>query len=592
MSTITEATTTSSGTTMSPGTTTTTPGTTIPEISTTTPGTTTPMPEATTPPATTSVIPEFTTPSGTTGTFPGTTSAPGTNATFETTTFPGTTTTVHMTTDTTLGATSSPGTTTVPGTITGPGTTTSPGTTTIPKTTDTTLGATSSPGTTTIPGTITGPGTTTGPGIPTGPGTTTTTPVTTTSTPVTTTSTPVTNTTTPVTNSTTPRATTSTPVTTTSTPVTNTSTPVTTTSTPVTNTTTPTPTTSTPRPTTTTTTTRTTTTTTTPGTCDNGGTWANGQCQCLPGFTGATCSDISNTIETNAETNGTVQVVLRVSNREFTQDLENASSPTYKEFVQNFIKQMDVVYAGIEGYKGIEVQRLRPGSVVVDHTVIVSLMVTSQSQEKLQNITNNVQEKITAAATQLNCTNGQLCFNSSEVVVNSPVLEFDEDAYCRSQVPNGYQEFFFPNLTSSGLSCMSNCTPGTASTIDCNRGTCHITRRGPQCFCDETHLYWYQDERCTSRVSKVAVGLGLAVAVLVTVVAVLSIFLFRARRSGSHNMAEQKMVENWYQDTSEEWSPQGIFTFRNQGAQLEDDHAVGLEAVETSVPIRIPRPQF
>lgn len=115
----------------------------------------------------------------------------------------------------------------------------------------------------------------------------------------------------------------------------------------------------------------------------------------------------------------------------------------------------------------------RPGSVVVDHTVIVSLLVTSQSEEKLQNITANVQEKIEVAATQLNCTygnlspshrwggdnqghpwggdtfpatqtaprqpweglsplnltslTGDLCFNSSDVKVTNTSLEFDKD---------------------------------------------------------------------------------------------------------------------------------------------------------------------
>lgn len=50
----------------------------------------------------------------------------------------------------------------------------------------------------------------------------------------------------------------------------------------------------------------------------------------------------------------------------------------------------------------------RPGSVLVDHSVIVSLLVTTQSQEKLQNITAKVQKKIEVAATQFNCTNGTL----------------------------------------------------------------------------------------------------------------------------------------------------------------------------------------
>lgn len=48
----------------------------------------------------------------------------------------------------------------------------------------------------------------------------------------------------------------------------------------------------------------------------------------------------------------------------------------------------------------------RPGSVVVDHIIIVSLLVTSQSQEKLQNITAKVQEKVEMAAKQFDCTSG------------------------------------------------------------------------------------------------------------------------------------------------------------------------------------------
>lgn len=53
---------------------------------------------------------------------------------------------------------------------------------------------------------------------------------------------------------------------------------------------------------------------------------------------GPTCS--TTWFWTFPETNGTVQVELRVTNREFTPDLQNSSSPSYKEFVQNFTKQV------------------------------------------------------------------------------------------------------------------------------------------------------------------------------------------------------------------------------------------------------------
>jgi len=48
-----------------------------------------------------------------------------------------------------------------------------------------------------------------------------------------------------------------------------------------------------------------------------------------------TCIPLSSKV-----TNGTVQVELRVTNREFTEDLCDSSSPTYVEFVANFTKQV------------------------------------------------------------------------------------------------------------------------------------------------------------------------------------------------------------------------------------------------------------
>lgn len=48
----------------------------------------------------------------------------------------------------------------------------------------------------------------------------------------------------------------------------------------------------------------------------------------------------------------------------------------------------------------------RPGSVVVKHLIIISLLVTSQTQEKLRNITADLREEIRAAVAQQKCMNG------------------------------------------------------------------------------------------------------------------------------------------------------------------------------------------
>ncbi|XP_009470621.1 PREDICTED: mucin-3B-like [Nipponia nippon] len=324
----------------------------------------------------------------------------------------------------------------------------------------------------------------------------------------------------------------------------------------------------------------------TPGICHNGGTWVGGHCKCPAGFTGDTCDEISNTIETNAVTNGTVQVKLRVTNWEFTSDLGNTSTSAYWEFVKNFTTQMNVVYSNIQGYKGIQVLQLMPGSVVVDHIVIISLLVTAQTQEKLDDIVVDLRKQIDVAVAQ-NCRNDtyELCFDSSRVMVGNASFNFSEEGFCQQEVPEGYQDYYFPNLTSSGFYCVSNCTPGTAGTIDCNKGRCQLTPSGPQCFCHETDIYWYQGDRCKARVSKLAVGLGLAVAILAATVAVLTVFLFRAQRTGSFYSTQKAMKERWYEDAVETWSLPGSFTLRNEDAQREDN----LDSADTSAPVKRPR---
>ncbi|EOA93613.1 Mucin-3B [Anas platyrhynchos] len=366
----------------------------------------------------------------------------------------------------------------------------------------------------------------------------------------------------------------------------------------------------------------TTTTMMTTGQCENGGTWVNGQCVCRPGYTGANCGSVDSSIETKAapkgagsefsnlgvtlgqpmlwarclpmstksnstkgvEANVSVSVELRVTNQEYTEDLRNESSEVYKSFVLSFTLQMEIVYRNIEGYQGIRILSLSPGSIVVNHTVIVAVPVTADTVEKISNVTKNVQEEIVQAATQQeNCTdNSTLCFNASEVTITQPSYEFNATAYCRQIAPNDFQNFYYPNITKSGLTCVSNCSANTASAIDCNEGQCQLTRHGPQCFCRETNLYWYQDNRCKSRVSKMAVGMGLAVAVLCLVIFGLAAFIFRSRRQKSldrySNLTETK--KQWYEEEDENWKLPGGFTIQNDDV-YEDTMRVDLQSVDT-----------
>ncbi|NWU40635.1 MUC3A protein, partial [Hylia prasina] len=230
------------------------------------------------------------------------------------------------------------------------------------------------------------------------PTTTTTTPSTTTTVPTTTT-TSSTTTTVPTTTTTTPTTTSTVPTTTTTTTST-TSTVTTTTMTPTTTLTVPTTTTSSPTSTvpstttTITTTTKSTTTSTTRTTltspCQNGGTWKDGQCLCPGGFQGAFCQEATcqngspgvggghqglsltgSPLLGQVTINATVDMTTKVYNRNFTEELNDTSSPAYREFEATFQETMKKIYGHIKGYQSVEIQSLRNGSIVVDYKVIL-----------------------------------------------------------------------------------------------------------------------------------------------------------------------------------------------------------------------------
>lgn len=52
---------------------------------------------------------------------------------------------------------------------------------------------------------------------------------------------------------------------------------------------------------------------------------------------------------------------------------------------------------------------------------------------------------------------------------NSPL--FPLPAFCRQIVPEGYQDYCFPNLTSSGFYRISNCTPAPPAPPTATRGS-------------------------------------------------------------------------------------------------------------------------
>ncbi|CAM4689349.1 unnamed protein product [Lepidochelys olivacea] len=263
---------------------------------------------------------------------------------------------------------------------------------------------------------------------------------------------------------------------------------------------------------------------------------------------------------------------------------------------------MKLVYSNIAGYKDVVILKLTQGSVVVDHIVILALPVTEELNTKVENVAEQLKTQIEKAAENQNCkdNSSMMCFNASSAdVSNGTMPKFNGTEYCQEAAPEGYGQFYFPNLTKSGLSCFSNCTKSTPGFINCNHGQCQLTRAGPQCICSETGLYWYPTERCATRISKLAVGLGMAVAVLVIVSAILSVFLFRAKRMKTQfSLHLDDDTEKWYENDYAEWNTAGSFCIRNEGANFDkgsdstNSFKVNMESIDSSLPVHIQRPEI
>uniref|UniRef100_A0A8C0HC06 EGF-like domain-containing protein n=1 Tax=Chelonoidis abingdonii TaxID=106734 RepID=A0A8C0HC06_CHEAB len=248
--------------------------------------------------------------------------------------------------------------------------------------------------------------------------------------------------------------------------------------------------------------------------CENGGTWSNGGCLCTSSFQGPVCQYASEVIEVKA-----VNVKLQITSYSFT---------TKKgELVRQRPRER-----GQWGEKS-----RRSGGTSQERREIGGFLPREGLGDPLLEILEARTEHNTG---EWDDPNLGRCGLSSQPPTD-PTLSSAE--YCQKAAPEGYGQFYFPNLTKSGISCISNCTKSTPGFINCNYGQCQLTRAGPQCICSEQELYWYPTERCATRVSKLGIGLGVAIAVLVIVCAVLGIFLFRARRMKTHWSLQLRQYE-------------------------------------------------
>ncbi|NXL55072.1 MUC3B protein, partial [Podilymbus podiceps] len=230
--------------------------------------------------------------------------------------------------------------------------------------------------------------------------------------------------------------------------------------------------------------------------CQNGGHWTGVSCLCPRNLEGARCQFGASTINITAELGPSVMLLTRVTNRNFSEDMRDASSAAYRSFVTEFSQTMDRIYHNVSGYRGTRVLTLTSGSVVVNYKV---LLHPPTGDTSLDRQTRDLLEATNTVAQPQNCSHSSegLCFStfsSRDTRAEVPALndagepgwlghrgEWDGDRdstdrcfsspeLCRKYTPANFSRHYYPHRTQNSLLCVTNCTLNLPGSINCNSG--------------------------------------------------------------------------------------------------------------------------
>lgn len=348
--------------------------------------------------------------------------------------------------------------------------------------------------------------------------------------------------------------------------------------------------------------------TTTPRQCYNGATWNGEDCICPQGYFGYQCKSLLDYhfLEIPEKINATVDLRVKVTNKNFTKELNNISSHEHRDFTQKFKTQMAKAYKGDDfpQYKDVIIRRLLNGSVVVEHEVVMEANFTPKFQELFENLTKIINLKLTNETRRLSSDSQEckdamdLCFDKTIFVNETVKLGFDLQGQCTQQVAKDFAQFYYVDELDGKLACVTKCTTGTKSQMNCNQGTCQLQQSGPRCLCPNSKTHWYWGESCELSTSKSLVfGIVGAVAVLlVLAVLLLTVFLGRSQkklRSQEYNFSREWQGEDvpaGFQNTGI-WEGQNLkgdkFALENTYQHFQPS----LENVDPTTELHIQRPK-
>ncbi|XP_062904809.1 mucin-3A-like [Mobula hypostoma] len=259
--------------------------------------------------------------------------------------------------------------------------------------------------------------------------------------------------------------------------------------------------------------------------CQNGGTWDDDddECDCPDPYEGDYCERIDDDIDVD-EVEAGVDVTLRITSRNFTKDLEDKESPEYKDFSKDFENQMDNIYRSVEGYRGLKIIKIRKGSIIVDHEVLLAMNTSEGFSDA---VLNKTVENIKTSLKNSNSAGGNngFEFDTSSITVKKPVLKDN----CTSSVPGNAGKYYKLVFTAKGARCVSVCDSARNDSMKCGSGMCGMTNDGPLCYCDVSQDYWYFGVHCDHTIHKNGFIAGLSVTLIVLVLGLLAIIIYNMK---------------------------------------------------------------
>uniref|UniRef100_G3TQW0 SEA domain-containing protein n=1 Tax=Loxodonta africana TaxID=9785 RepID=G3TQW0_LOXAF len=313
--------------------------------------------------------------------------------------------------------------------------------------------------------------------------------------------------------------------------------------------------------------------------CKNGGFWDGIKCQCTTLYYGTECELLVESIEIEpppAIVTAQVEITVTVTSENFSEDLNNRSSQAFQKFKEIFTKQMEILYSGITEYEGVNIIRITPGSVVVEHEVLLRTKFIPEYEKVLKNASQEVKEKIMTITNEQIMVNNNcsdlLCFKENTTEVKSTeITQYDPEAECQEKAKEAgdYAQYFFVEYKDEKPNCVTACMQGFNSSMDCNYGKCQLERSGPRCFCLTTDTHWYRGENCELSTQKSLVyGLvGAAGAVVLVVFIALLVFTLHSKREVKRQKYKLSQLYKWY----EEDGGQAPGTFQNIGFDIHEE---------------------